>query len=481
MSVRTRFAPGPSGDLHVGNVRTALFSWAYARRHGGRFLLRIEDTDGNRVTDDAVAATQEILTWIGLNWDEGPGIGGPYAPYRQSQRRELYQHALARFEADGHAYRCYCTTQELAERNAAARAEGRPPGYDGRCRHLGPSQRAAFEAEGRTHVLRFPMPPGQTTWTDLVRGDITIAHDQIPDFALTRSDGGPLYIFAAAFDDVAMKLTHVVRGEDLVAATPRQLAIYAALDYPSESWPQFAHLPLVVGQDGKPLSKRNGEVSLRHYRDAGFLPEAMLNYLALLGWSLAPDRELFTVAELVEAFDLRRVSKNPARFDLKKLEAINGEKIRAMDEPELLVTLQPWMRAAGLSDDAGFLQAAVPLVQSRIVRLTEAPELLRFLLVDEEDFIVVDQELLTDAARPVLSAAIAALDPLPAWIAAPVETVLRAALVQRLGLKPRNAFGPVRIAVTGRRISPPLFESLELLGRERTMRRLERARADIPG
>ncbi|HEV7207231.1 MAG TPA: glutamate--tRNA ligase [Mycobacteriales bacterium] len=481
MSVRTRIAPAPSGDLHVGNVRTALFSWAYARRHEGRFLLRIEDTDASRVSDEAVEATQEILRWVGLDWDEGPGIDGPYAPYRQSERRAIYEQALETLEARGHAYRCYCTAQELAERNAAARAAGRAPGYDGRCRHLGPDARRAFEAEGRSHVLRFPMPAGQTTWTDLVRGDITIAHDQIPDFALTRSDGGPLYVLAAAVDDVAMKLTHIVRGEDLVAATPRQMAIYAALDYPRESWPQFAHLPLLVGADHKPLSKRNGEVSLRHYRDAGFLPEAMLNYLALLGWSLAPDRELFTIAEMVQAFDLAKVSKNPARFDLKKLEAINGEKIRAMTEAELVVTLQPWMRGAGLSDDVGFLQAAVPLVQSRMVRLTEAPELLRFLLVAEEDFLVVDRELLGEAARPVLDAAIAALEPMPVWSAELAEAALRAALVEGLGLKPRNAFGPVRVAVTGRRISPPLFESLELLGRERSLRRLAQARADIDG
>lgn len=481
MTVRTRIAPAPSGDLHVGNVRTALFSWAYARRHGGQFVLRIEDTDASRVSDAAVAATEEILRWVGLDWDEGPGVGGPHAPYRQSERRAIYDEACDRLERGGHAYRCYCTPAELAERNDAARAAGRPPGYDGRCRNLTPAERDAFAGQGRSHVLRFPMPPGSTTWNDLVRGPITIEHGQIPDFALTRSDGGPLYVLAAAVDDVAMGLTHIVRGEDLVSATPRQLALYAALGHPVERWPQFAHLPLLVGQDGKPLSKRNGEVSLRYYRDAGFLPAAMLNYLALLGWSLAPDRELFSVAEMVQAFDLGKVSKNPARFDVQKLEAINGEKIRAMSEAELVATLRPWMRAAGLPDDAGFLQAAVPLIQSRMVRLTEAPELLGFLLVSEEEFTVVDRQLLTADVLPTLDAAARALEALEEWTGASVEAALRAALVDGLGLKPRHAFGPVRVAVTGRRVSPPLFESVQLLGRERTLRRIAAAQAEVRG
>jgi glutamyl-tRNA synthetase len=479
--VRTRIAPAPSGDLHVGNVRTALFSWAFARRHEGKFLLRIEDTDAARATDEGYVATQDILHWVGIDWDEGPGVGGPYAPYRQSERRAIYDEAAGRLEAHGSAYRCYCTQEEVAARKAAAGPAGKTPGYDGHCRTLNDTQRAELEAEGRTHILRFHMAPGHTTFDDLVRGEITIEHAQIPDFALTRSDGGPLYILAAAVDDALMKLTHIVRGEDLISATPRQLALYEALGHPREEWPRFAHLPLLVAEDNKPLSKRNGEVSLRWYRENGFLPEAMRNYLALLGWSLAPDRELFDTAEMIANFDLTRVSRNPARFDLKKLEAINGEKIRALSEAELAQELVPWLEAAGYHADAGFLQAAVPLVQSRMVRLTEAPDLIGFLLVDEDDFAIVDQEILTGELLPQLDVSLRALQDVPAWTAEILEAALRAALVDGMGLKPRNAFGPLRIAVSGRRISPPLFESLELLGRAKTIARLRRAIVEVRG
>lgn len=472
MTVRTRIAPAPSGDLHVGNVRTALYSWAVAKRNGGQFLLRIEDTDTSRATEEAYLGVLEALRWIGLDWDEGPEVGGPYAPYRQSERRPIYDAAAARLEADGSAYRCYCTPEEIAERRAGSK---RPPGYDGHCRHLSPADRAAREAEGRTHILRFPMPPGSTTWTDLVQGEITIQHDQIPDFALTRGDGGPLYVLAAAVDDAAMKLTHIVRGNDLVSATPRQLALFAALGHPPDEWPAYAHCPQVTGDDGKPLSKRNGEVSLRWYREHGFLADAMRNYLALLGWSLAPDRELFTTEEMVAAFDLSRVQSNAARFDVKKLEAINGEKIRALPEATLVDLLRPWLVEAGLPVPDGVLEAAVPLIQTRIVRLTDAVDMLAFLLVEEDDFRVVDRDQLGPAVAGQLSAAREALAALDTWTHDVIETCLRATLVEGLGLKPKLAFGPVRVAITGRRMSPPLFESLELLGRDRALARLSAA------
>jgi glutamyl-tRNA synthetase len=345
-STRTRFAPAPSGDLHVGNIRTALYSWALARRHGGTFLLRVEDTDRSRVTDEAFAAALDVLRWMGIDYDEGPDVGGPHAPYRQSERLDVYADAARRLLDDGAAYRCYCTPAELAERREQARREGRPPGYDGRCRNLTDEQRAAFEAEGRTFVLRFRMPDGSTTWLDLVRGEITIDHANVPDFALTRSDGHPLYLLAAGVDDVAMGLTHIVRGEDLVTATPRQLALYAALGHPQERWPAFAHLPLIVGNDNAPLSKRNGEVSIAWYRREGFLPEAMVNYLALLGWSPGGDREFFGVDVLQAEFDLARVSRNPARFDLKKLEAINGDWIRNLSVEDLANRLLPFLEEA---------------------------------------------------------------------------------------------------------------------------------------
>jgi len=475
--IRTRIAPAPSGDLHVGNVRTALYSWAVARQADGHFLLRIEDTDTSRVTEDAYLGVLDALRWIGLDWDEGPEVGGPAAPYRQSERRAIYDDAVARLLSEGSAYRCWCTPEEVEARK---KADGvKTPGYDGHCRALSDAERAA--RSGDPSIVRFPMPPGSTTWTDLVQGEITIAHDQIPDFALTRSDGGPLYVLAAAVDDAAMRLTHVVRGNDLVSATPRQMALFAALGHPREQWPQYAHCPQVTGDDGKPLSKRNGEVSLRWYREHGFLPDAMRNYLALLGWAIAADRELFTTEEFVAAFDLSRVTSNAARFDVKKLEAINGEKIRALSEAELLEAVVPFLVAAGLPTPHDVLVRAIPLVQTRIVRLTDAVDLLRFLLVDEDEFVVVDHEQLVAEVLSQLSAAHDALEQLDSWDHAAIEATLRSALVDGLGLKPKLAFGPVRIAVTGRRTSPPLFESLEILGRERSLSRLAGALAEIRG
>jgi glutamyl-tRNA synthetase len=473
-AIRTRIAPAPSGDLHVGNVRTALYSWAVARQAGGRFILRVEDTDASRATDEAYDAVQEILHWAGLDWDEGPGVGGPYAPYRQSERRPTHDAAVAQLEADGRVYRCWCTPEEVK-----ARTSGRTPGYDGFCKRLSYDEKAA--REGQPYVLRFPMPPGATTWDDLVMGEVTVSHDQIPDFAITRSGGAPLYVLAAAVDDIAMKLTHVVRGNDLSSATPRQMAIYAALGVDQAEWPVFAHCPQVTGDDGKPLSKRNGETSLRWYRDAGFLPAAMLNYLALLGWSLAPDRDSFDIPEMVAAFDLTTVSKNPARFDVKKLEAINGEKIRALTEPALAVAIRPFLEGAGLTVPGGLLEAAIPLVQTRMVRLVDSVDLLTFLFVSEDEFEVVDRDQLVPEMAPQLTAAHDALAELGEWTAAAVEGALRWSLVDGLGLKPKHAFGPVRVAITGRRMSPPLFESLELLGRERSLGRITRALADGRG
>ena len=282
---RVRFAPSPSGDLHVGNIRTALYNWAFARRGGGTLVLRIEDTDRTRVTDEYIDAAIGTLRWLGLGWDEGPDEGGAYGPYRQSERMELYADWARRFLDGGQAYHCYCTPAELAARRAAARGAGGPSGYDGHCRNLTPAQVAAFEAEGRLPVVRFRVPEGSTTFTDLIRGDVTIDHTAVPDFVLVRADGSPLYTLAVAVDDIAMKITHILRGEDLLSSTPRQVAVYRAMGVPDEEMPKFGHLPYVLGKDGQKLSKRNGVVSIAWYRAEGFLPEALCNYLALLGWS----------------------------------------------------------------------------------------------------------------------------------------------------------------------------------------------------
>ncbi len=491
LPARVRFAPSPSGDLHVGNIRTALFDWAFARHTGGVFVLRIEDTDQSRVLPAYIESALETLRWLGLDWDEGPGVGGPYGPYLQSERREIYADWVAKFLESGHAYYCYCTPEEVAERRAAARAgAGGPSGYDGRCRSLTPDQAAAYQAEGRRPVVRLRMPDGSTTFTDLVRGEITIDNEHVPDFVLQRADGSPLYTLAVAVDDVLMKMTHIVRGDDLLSSTPRQLAVYRAMGVPESEFPVFAHLPFVLGLEGEKLGKRYGAASISYYRDQGFLPEAICNYLALLGWSPGDNRESFTLAEMAAEFDLARVNKNAARFDVQKLESINGDKIRELDPADFVRRITPFLQRAGLVGDppsaaqAAVVDAAAPLIQGRISKLTEAPGMLEFLMVDEADF-AVDPE---DAARflgpdaaPVLQAAHDALAGAGSWTAGDIRGALEAALVDGLGLKPRAAFGgALRVAVTGRRVGPPLFESIELLGRDRTLARLRTASRGAP-
>jgi glutamyl-tRNA synthetase len=487
--VRVRFAPSPSGDLHVGNIRTALYDWAYARHTGGAFVLRIEDTDRTRVTDEYVHAAIESMRWLGLDWDEGPEVGGPYGPYLQSQRMDIYTQWTKRFLDEGCAYHCYCTPEELEERREAQRAAGRPPGYDGRCRALSADQVRAYEAEGRKPVVRFRMPAGRTTFVDLIRGPVTIEHEFVPDFVLVRADGYPLYTLAVAVDDVLMKITHVVRGEDLLSSTPRQIAVYRAMGVSDDEVPKFAHLPFVMGPDAQKLSKRHGAVTITWYRQHGFLPEAMCNYLALLGWSLGEgDREEFTLQELAEHFTLERVNRNPARFDAKKLEAINGDWIRRLEPDDFAERITPFLQTAGLvadpptDRDRRLIRGGAPLIQERMTRLTEAVEMLGFLFVDDRHFSVEPEAAarsLTADSRPALDAALGALEKLEHWDSGRIEAALRSALVEGLGFKAKHAFGPVRVAVTGRRVSPPLFESLELLGRDRVLRRLTSAVAGI--
>src|SRR5580704_4673177 len=456
-SVRVRFAPSPSGDLHVGNIRTALFDWAFARHTGGVFVLRIEDTDQSRVTDEYIGSALGTLRWLGLDWDEGPEAGGEYGPYQQSQRLGIYADWAAKFLASGHAYYCYCTTEELTRRREAARAAGGPSGYDGHCRELTSEQVAAYQAEGRQPVLRMRMPDGTTTFTDLVRGEVSFDHAHVPDFVLQRADGSPLYTLAVAVDDVLMKITHVVRGEDLLSSTPRQLAVYRAMGVAEADFPAFAHLPYVLGQDGQKLGKRNGVASVNWYRES------------------------FTLAEMAAEFDLAKVNRNAAQFDLRKLEAMNGDKIRALDPADFVARIMPFLQRAGLVADppaaaqAGLVTAAAPLIQTRISRLTEAPGLLAFLLVGEDEF-TVDPE---DAAKAlpaesaaVLKAAAAALTRAEPWTHEAIEAALKHALLEEMGLKPRPAFAPVRVAVTGRRVAPPLYQSIELLGRDHAIRRL---------
>lgn len=483
--VRVRFCPSPTGNPHVGMVRTSLFNWAYARHTGGTFVFRIEDTDSARDSEESYQALLEALRWLGLTWDEGPEVGGPYGPYRQSQRLEVYADVAARLREAGFAYDCYCSTEELEARREQAIAEKRPPGYDGHCRDLGPDEVAAYRAEGRSPALRLRMPDHDHTWDDLVRGEITFAADQVPDYVLVRANGEPLYTLVNPVDDALMRITHVLRGEDLLSSTPRQLALYdalAAIGVSDGTTPRFGHLPYVMGEGNRKLSKRDPESSLQWYRDEGYLPEALLNYLGLLGWSMGEDREFFSKEEMAAGFTLDRVSPNPARFDLKKCTAINGDWIRTLAPEDLAARIVPFLARAGVVADpptpeqARVLAAAVPLVQERMETLGQSVAMLSFLLVDQPERDAEAWGTLADAT-PALTAALNALEALDTWSAADIEAALRAALVEDLGLKPKVAFGPVRIAVTGRRVSPPLFESLEILGRERTLARLRDALA----
>ena len=461
----------------MGNIRTALFDWAYARHTGGTFLFRIEDTDTTRVTDEYIQAAIDTLKWLGLNWDEGPEVGGENGPYLQSQRLGIYAEWAQKFLDQKDAYHCYCSADELEAVREAQRAANVAPGYNGHCRDLTSDQIAAYKAEGRLPVVRMRMPDGGTTFNDLIRGDVSFDHKFVPDFVLVRGDGSPLYTLAVAVDDVLMKVTHVLRGEDLLSSTPRQIRVYQAMGLALEDYPVFAHLPFVMGQDNAKLSKRNGEVSIAWYRDKGFLPEAICNYLALLGWSPGDDRENVTMKELTELFTVEKVHSSPARFDMKKLEAINGDKIRALTIDEFLDWSLPFLTKAGVitgtADEIALVKLALPLIQERIIMLSEVPAMLKFLFVKnfavEADSVA---KITDDASKQVLQRSLKELEPLATWKHESIEAALRSSLIEEMGLKPRIAFGAVRIATTGSTISPPLFESMELLGKEASLARI---------
>jgi glutamyl-tRNA synthetase len=488
--VRVRFCPSPTGNPHVGMVRTALFNWAFARHTGGTFVFRIEDTDSARDTEESYEQLVSALSWLGLDWDEGPGVGGDYGPYRQSERLGVYRRAAEDLVAAGRAYECYCTPEELEDRRERARKEGRTPGYDGHCRDLTAEQRAAMRQVGRSPAIRFRMPPVEEVgWDDLVRGPMAFQSEHVPDYVLVRANGEPLYTLVNPVDDALMRITHVLRGEDLLSSTPRQVALYDALaeiGVSDGTLPRFGHLPYVMGEGNKKLSKRDPQSSLAMYREEGYLPEGLLNYLALLGWSMGDDQEFFSKEQMAAAFTLDRVSANPARFDLRKCTAINADWIRALPADELAGRIEAELVSDGTlvepvtEQDRRTLAAAVPLVQERMETLGQASGMLGFLFVDDARFRPDPDDaarMLGTDAEPVLAAAREALAGLEPWTSEGIEAALRAALVDGLGLKPKLAFGPVRVAVTGRRVSPPLFESVELLGRDRTLGRLDSALA----
>ncbi|MCF3964395.1 glutamate--tRNA ligase [Streptomyces fuscigenes] len=484
-SVRVRFCPSPTGNPHVGLVRTALFNWAFARHNGGTLVFRIEDTDAARDSEESYEALLDSMRWLGLDWDEGPEIGGPHAPYRQSQRMDIYRDVAERLLAGGHAYRCYCTTEELDERREAARAAGRPSGYDGHCRDLTAEQVAAYEAEGREPIVRFRMPDGPITFTDLVRGELTFTPDNVPDYGIVRANGAPLYTLVNPVDDALMEITHVLRGEDLLSSTPRQIALYKALMElgVAKGVPAFGHLPYVMGEGNKKLSKRDPQASLNLYRERGFLPEGLLNYLSLLGWSFSADQDIFSRDEMVAAFEINDVNANPARFDLKKAEAINADHIRQLDVKAFAEACAPWLAAPyapwepGQFDQAGF-DALAPLAQTRVTVLSDITANVDFLFLDEP---VWDEASWTKAMKGDPVALLTTTREKLAgaeWAAEPLKEALLAAGEEH-GLKLGKAQAPLRVAVTGRTVGLPLFESLEVLGRERTLARVDAALARL--
>ncbi|MDQ3403545.1 MAG: glutamate--tRNA ligase [Actinomycetota bacterium] len=483
--VRARFCPSPTGTPHVGLIRTALFNWAFARHTGGKLVFRIEDTDAARDSEESYEALLDALRWLGIDWDEGPEVGGEHGPYRQSQRGDLYADVVRKLVDAGELYESFSSNEDVEERRRAA---GQDPklGYDNFDRALTAEQRDAFKAEGREPVLRLRMPDRAIGFTDLIRGDISFPVGSVPDPVLVRANGQPLYTLVNPVDDALMRITRVLRGEDLLPSTPRQIALYEALQRigVAEFTPHFGHMPLVRGDGNKKLSKRDPQSNLFAYRERGFLPEGMLNYLALLGWSIAEDRDIFTMAEMVDAFQIGKVSSNPARFDLKKAEAINADHLRALPSAEFIRRVGPYLVAAGLlpaepsAEQLAMVDAVAPLIQERLVVLSDAVGMVRFLFVADDEFAPEPEsaaKALGVDAKPVLEAGIAALDDLPEWTTPAIEDALKTALIDGLGLKPRKAFAAVRVAATGRTVSPPLYESLELLGRERTLSRLRRA------
>lgn len=481
-NVRVRFCPSPTGNPHVGLVRTALFNWAFARHHQGTMVFRIEDTDAARDSEESYNQLLDSLRWLGLDWDEGPEVGGPHEPYRQSQRMDVYRDVAEKLLAGGYAYRCYCTVTELDERREAARAAGRPSGYDGHCRDLSDEQKAAYEREGRESIVRFRMPDEPITFTDLVRGELTFTPDNVPDYGIVRANGAPLYTLVNPVDDALMDITHVLRGEDLLSSTPRQIALYKALIElgVAHRIPEFGHLPYVMGEGNKKLSKRDPQASLNLYRERGFLPEGLLNYLSLLGWSFSADQDVFSVAEMVGKFDIADVNANPARFDLKKAEAINADHIRRLDVKAFAEACEPWLRAPHANwEPEGFdhsaWEAIAPYAQTRLTVLSDITANVDFLFREEP---VEDeaswQKAMKEGSDALLRTArekLAAAD----WAApeALKDAVLAAG--EEHGLKLGKAQAPVRVAVTGRTVGLPLFESLQILGREKSLARIDAA------
>ena len=481
MSVRLRVAPSPTGDPHVGTAYMSLFNLAFVRQQGGQFVLRIEDTDRGRYVEDSERQIFETLRWLGLDWDEGPDKGGPYAPYRQSERLDTYAPFVSQLLESGHAYHCWCFPERLTAMREEQQRAKQPTGYDRLCHGKTREERALLPGFSETPVVRMLIPDDvPLTFADLIRGEVSAPRPD--DQVIVKGDGFPTYHLAVVVDDHLMGITHVVRGEEWISSTPKHLLLY---DWLGWERPAFAHMPLLRNTDRSKISKRkNPAARLLWFRERGYLPEALRNFLALMGYSMPGGEEVFSFDEMVASFDWERVNPVGPVFDLTKLDWLNGHYIRTLTSSDLAERMLPYLQEAGLvtdpasSESLALLAAATPLVQERIALLSDAVPMLGFLFVSDDAFTVEPDaaaKALGDGGRPVLTAALGALEPLGEWRADAIKEVLEAALVEGLGLKPRHAFTPLRVAITGRTISPPLFESMELLGRERSLARLRSA------
>lgn len=476
--VRVRYAPSPTGEPHVGNIRTALFNWLFARHMGGAFVVRIEDTDVARQAPGALEAIMEGLRWLNIDWDEGPEVGGPFGPYIQSQRLDLYSEAAAQLIKDGHAYQCYCSPQRLQEMREDQATNKKNIGYDRLCRELDENEATSFQAKGRPFVVRFKIPlEGETTFHDAIRGDVKFAHQTMDDFVILKSDGYPTYHLANVVDDSSMAISHVLRSDEWVSSTPKHVLLYDALGYEK---PTFAHLPIILGPDRSKLSKRHGAVSVLHYRAMGFLPDAMLNFLVLLGWSLDDHTEIFSRADMIRHFSIERIGRAGAIFSHDKLTWMNGVYVRQLSHEDLAHCIRdllderlPTVVPRPISEE--YIEAIVPLVQERLKTLIDAPSLMEFFFLDELDYPrdeLIQKGLDKTSTETVLNEVLQLLSGINAWSAQGLENELRS-LAERLQIKTGQLFGSIRVALTGRKAAPPLFETMEVLGQDRCIRRLK--------
>ncbi|MEK7354732.1 MAG: glutamate--tRNA ligase [Chloroflexota bacterium] len=478
--VRVRFAPSPTGMPHVGGIRTVMFNWLMARHYGGKFILRIEDTDVARKVEGAVECIMEGLKWLGLDWDEGPDISGPYGPYTQSQRLNLYQEAAERLVKQGDAYYCYCSTERLTEMRDEQTKRKQPPGYDRLCRPLTPQQCAANEANGIKPVVRFRIPlEGQIIHDDIVYGKVTFNLSTLDDFVMLKSDGYPTYHLANVVDDHAMEISHVIRGEEWISSVPRHLLIYKALGYEP---PQYVHHALLRGPDHSKLSKRHGDVSILEFRDNGYLPEAMFNFIGLIGWSFDDKTEIMTRQQFIDNFSLERIGKTGAIFNREKLEWMNGVYIRNLTPEDFARRSLPFLEKSLPPEvkrplDIDYLKRMLPLVQERAKTLAEVPELVGFFFIEESDYPVdslIGKGMTKESALKALETSRQRIIQTPTFDTGTLEIALRP-LAEELGLKTGQLFGTLRTAVTGRTATPPLFETMAVLGRERCLKRIDHA------